>query len=89
MLAALYYPVLLHQCFLFFKHNLLALAICEKEGYTVSEEAFEAEAAAAAAGSGHEDTESYLESMGGDLYLYLQLYYQHALDIVFESAVGK
>jgi len=71
------------------KHNLLALAICEKEGYTVSEEAFEAEAAAAAAGSGHEDTESYLESMGGDLYLYLQLYYQHALDIVFESAVGK
>ena len=75
----------IQQC----KHYLLALAVCEESGYTVPEEEFNSQAASAAAGSGYEDTESYLEAMGGDLYLYMQLHYQKALEIVRDAAVEK
>ena len=69
------------------KHYLAALAVCEAIGYELPEAEFEQEVASATAAAGYEDSEAYLESMGGDLHLYLQLYYQHALDYVRENAV--
>ncbi len=69
------------------KHYLVALAVCGADGYEISEKDFNAQCASAAANTGYEDTESYLEAMGGDLPLYLQLCYQHALEVVRENAI--
>lgn len=74
------------------KGYLLALAICEAEGYTVTKEMMDKKATEAvelgkASGNGYKSLEEYY-SIVGEATLCLQLHYNHAIDLVLEQALG-
>ncbi|MBQ3085503.1 MAG: FKBP-type peptidyl-prolyl cis-trans isomerase [Clostridia bacterium] len=74
------------------KGYLLALAICEAEGYTVTKEMMDKKANEAiengkASGNGYQSLEEYY-SVVGEATLCLQLHYTYAIDLVLEQALG-
>ncbi len=71
------------------QHYLTALAICEAEGLTLSDEEFEKRVTELAKSAGFDDVESYYKASGGDLLLHVEFALQDATAFVQEHAVEK